>query len=229
MPYYAPPTLDLGLARATGSIAPPLPPMVRLESASGSGYQQLTQGIRPETETVINYQVRGDAFDTSQTGQYFQTEQVVNDPAGSYTVQTLSLDSGGGIGALVQVQTDEQGYFITDEERALIEEQNAQAIANQQSSYLAQAAGEYTEPVYDPPTYETASYYDPVSVYQPAGGYQAPETRAPIAQPEVQSLPQEQAPPSGCETRITHYFDADGNDFYFEEHDGGGGSWSGVG
>lgn len=227
MPQYAPPQVDIGIRRAMGDVAPPLLQTVRVETASTSGYQYLTQGIRAETESVINYVHRGD-FETSDTGQYFQKEEVINDPSGSYTVLTLTLDNGGGVGAQVQVQTDAQGSFLTDEERALLEEQQQVAIANQQASYAAQAASEYVPPVYEPPTYETTYYY-PEPTYQPSGGYQAPETHAPVYQPEVQSLPQEQAPPAGCETRTIHYFDDAGGDFYIEQHDGGGGSWSGVG
>jgi hypothetical protein len=226
MPLYAPPPVDLGLLRATGSIAPPLLSGVRVESAGTSGYQYLTQGIRAETEIVINIQQRGD-FETSFMGQYTQTEVVVNDPSGSYTVTTLSLDNGGGVGAQVTVQTDEGGSFLTDEERALIEEQRQQQIAEQQYSYLAQAAPEYQPP--ELPTYESVNYYDPLPVYEPWSGYQAPETHAPVAQPEVQSLPQEQAPVGGCETRVVVMDDGQGGSWLFEEHDGGGGSWSSVG
>lgn len=227
MGFYQLPA-DIGLLRATGSIAPPMPATVRVESASTSGYQFLTQGVRAETEIVLNYQARGEAFDTSVKGQYFQTQEVVNDPAGSYVVTKISLDSGGGVGSLVQVPTDEQGSFITDEERQIIEEQRQAAVANQQTSYLSQAAEEYVPPP-PPPTYETTNYYEPAPTYQPSGGYQAPETSAPIAQPVVQSLPQEQAPPAGCETRTIHYFDDSGADYFFDQHDGGSGSWSSVG
>lgn len=228
MPLYVPPQTDIGLLRAMGSVAPPAFNFTRVETASASGYQQLTQGIRAETEQTITIQLRGEAFDVSQTGQYFQSEQTVNAPSGSYTVTMLTLDSGGGVGAQVAVQTDAQGSFLTDEERALLDEQRLAAIANQQASYIGQAASEYVPPP-PPPVYETITYYEPIPEYQPSSGYQPPETRAPIAQPVVQSLPQEQAPPAGCETRTIHYFDDAGGDYYFEQHDGGGGSWSTVG
>jgi hypothetical protein len=217
---------DPSIRRALGVDPPPLHENAYVESTAPSSFAFQQLGIQTETETVVPIN-RGEIL-TTVKGNYNQVQVDVVTPFETFKQDIVVLDIGAGSTALKTVNVDDApDYTLSDEDRARLAQQAADAAAYQVNSYTGQAAQEYVPPA--PP--ETAPYVEvqtPEEYQAPQTGRQQTETTAPYVQPEAPAVTHESAPTGGCETRVIHYFDDSGGDYFYEEHSNGSG-WDSVG
>ena len=219
--FFWEPYTNPAIQRATGSIGTEPVQTVRVETASPSGYVFQQQGVNSEGDIVVSIN-RGELEAQSSTGDYFLFQEYRPDPSGSIFVDVVKLDNGGGVD---QLQTVKEVYALTDEERAIMEANNAALSDAARANALAQSV-----PYATGTESESSSSFpqvpDNASVIEHSV---TPESSAPVAVPADQSRTVEQGPVGGCETRIQTYTLDDGSTAQYEEHDDGGGSWRSIG
>ena len=228
---------DRDFLRVTGAIDEL--PAVMLESSGPSETRLIERGVAAESFVYAPLVREGEQY-SSDPGDHFRVVSMVSTPEGLIEVITEVVD----VGTRSPVAVIDVPYSpLSDEERALIAEQNAALNAAALESALNQAA-----PFYDnaPPTEDSYSPEPQDSIYGfESVPYTAPQPNAsdpgyvqsaPIAQPsssyQATSLPsaQEQAPEEAAPPpqRLVFHDAGDGSGFLVvEQWDGS--SWLPVG
>lgn len=177
MPYQPPIHPD----RVALYAPPPLPPMVRLESASPTGLQLERLGIQSETETVIQ-KYQGEII-AIEEGDYVSVDVPIVTPNDTHFVeQTYTLVDG-----TLQVVPDDEGGYTAEDLAALEEVRRGHNLAQEEiAALVAESARQHAEAIYGQPLVETSTYFAPFSESSPTpveDVFVVPET--------VASLPEE--------------------------------------